>query len=306
MRVLAALLLACLGLAVASCGGADPGSDGRLTVVATTTQAADLTRAVAGDRADVVQLLQPNSDPHDYEVRPQDVKALERADLVVRSGGELDHWLDGAIDSSGSDAPQLTLIDHVRTLPGDDGPDPHWWQDPRNAVRAVAAIEAALAKAEPAGARGFAGRAAAYTERIEALDGAVARCLDRLPAQQRKLVTTHDSLGYYARRYGLTVIGAVIPSRSTLAQPSAGELAQLVQTIRDAGVKAIFAESSVNPKVEQAVADEAGARIGRPLWADSLGPRGSDGATYLSSVAANTRAIADGLSGGAVRCDLPA
>ena len=102
------------------------------------------------------------------------------------------------------------------------------------------------------------------------------------------------------------MIGAVIPSRSTLAQPSAGELAQLVQTIRDAGVKAIFAESSVNPKVEQAVADEAGARIGRPLWADSLGPRGSDGATYLSSVAANTRAIADGLSGGAVRCDLPA
>ena len=138
-----------LGLVVASCGGADPGADGRLTVVATTTQAADLTRAVAGDRADVVQLLQPNSDPHDYEVRPQDVKALERADLVVRSGGELDHWLDGAIDSSGSDAPQLTLIDHVRTLPGDDGPDPHWWQDPRNAVRAVAAIEAALAQAEP-------------------------------------------------------------------------------------------------------------------------------------------------------------
>ena len=129
--------------------------------------------------------------------------------------------------------------------------------------------------------------------------------MDRLPPQQRKLVTTHDSLGYYARRYGLEVIGAVIPSRSTLAQPSAGELTQLVQTIRDAGVKAIFAESSVNPKVEQAVADEAGARIGRALWADSLGPRGSDGATYLGSVAANTRAIVDGLSGGAVRCDLP-
>ncbi len=305
MRVLAVLLLACAGLALASCGGADPGADGRLTVVATTTQAADLTRAVAGDRADVVQLLQPNSDPHDYEVRPEDVKALERADLVVRSGGELDHWLDGAIDSSGSDAPQLTLIDHVRTLPGDDGPDPHWWQDPRNAARAVAAIEAALAKAEPAAARGFADRAAAYTERIDALDEAVAACVDRLPPQQRKLVTTHDSLGYYARRYGLEVIGAVIPSRSTLAQPSAGELTQLVQTIRDAGVKAIFAESSVNPKVERAVADEAGARIGRALWADSLGPRGSDGATYLGSVAANTRAIVDGLSGGAVRCDLP-
>ena len=131
-----------------------------------------------------MQLLRPNSDPHDYEVRPEDVKALERADLVVRSGGELDHWLDGAIDSSGSGAPQLTLLDHVRALPGDDGPDPHWWQDPRNAARAVAAIEAALARAEPAGARGFADRAAAYTRRIDALDAAVAACLDRLPPRR--------------------------------------------------------------------------------------------------------------------------
>jgi ABC-type Zn uptake system ZnuABC Zn-binding protein ZnuA len=299
------LCVVCLALAVASCGGDDPASDGRLTVVATTTQAADLTRAVAGDRADVVALLRPNSDPHDYEVRPQDVKALARADLVVRSGGELDHWLDGAIDSAGSDAPQLTLIDHVDTLPGDDGPDPHWWQDPRNAIRAVAALEAALARADPAHARGLHARAAAYTRRLKALDAAVAGCLDRLPPAQRKLVTTHDSLGYYARRYGLDVIGAVIPSRSTLAQPSAGELARLVDTVRAAGVKAIFAESSVNPKVEQAVAGEAGARVGRDLWADSLGPRGSDGATYVGSIAANTRAIADGLSGGALHCDLP-
>lgn len=306
MRSVLPLSLVCLALVVASCGGAgDPGSDGRLTVVATTTQAADLTRAVAGDRADVVGLLQPNSDPHDYEVRPEDVKALARADLVVRSGGELDHWLDGAIDGAGSAAPQLTLIDHVDTLPGDDGPDPHWWQDPRNAVRAVAAIETALAEADPADARGFARRAGAYTRRIRALDTAVADCLGRLPPAERKLVTTHDALGYYARRYGLEVIGAVIPSRSTLAQPSAGELARLVDTIRAARVKAIFAESSVNPKVEQAVAGEAGARIGRALWADTLGPPGSDGATYLSSIAANTRAIADGLSGGAHRCDLP-
>jgi len=305
VRAAVSLSLICLGLAAGSCGGHDPASDGRLTVVATTTQAADFTRAVAGDRADVVQLLQPNSDPHDYEVRPQDVKALARADLVVRSGGELDHWLDGAIDSAGSDAPELTLIDHVDTLPGDDGPDPHWWQNPRNAIRAVAALAAALARADPAHARGFHARAAAYTHRLEALDAAVAGCLDRLPPAQRKLVTTHDSLGYYARRYGLAVIGAVIPSRSTLAQPSAGELARLVDTIRAAGVKAIFAESSVNPKVEQAVAAEAGARVGRDLWADSLGPRGSDGAMYLSSIAANTRAIADGLSGGVLRCDLP-
>ena len=301
-----AVLSLALCALLAGCGDA-AGGDDRPTVVATTTQAADLARNVAGDRARVVGLLQPNSDPHDYEVRPDDVKALADADLVVRSGGELDGWLDGAIDSSGANAPQITLGDHVDPLPGDHGePDPHWWHDPRNAARAVAALEDALAAADPAGKEAYARNAAAYGRRIDALDQAVARCLDRIPPARRKLVTTHDSLAYYAHRFGLDVVGAVIPSRSTLAQPSAGEIADLIATIRREGVRAIFAESSVNPEVEQAVARESGAAVGRPLWADTLGPRDSDGATYLASIAANTRAIADGLSGGAVRCDLPA
>jgi ABC-type Zn uptake system ZnuABC Zn-binding protein ZnuA len=312
---LAALLLASL---LAGCGDDDPAAagDGRLRVVATTTQAADLTRAVAGDRADVTGLLAANTDPHAYEVRPDDVKTLAGADLVVRSGGDLDEWLGDAIAGAGGDAEPLVLIDHVRTIEGEHGHegeeeagheiDPHWWQDPRNADRAVAAIEAALAKADPAGADAYAANARTYRERIAALDRAVAACIAQIPAAQRKLVTTHDALGYYADRYGLEVVGAVIPSRSTQAQASAGELAELVATIRREGVRAIFAERSLNARVERAVAAESGATVGRPLWADTLGPAGSDGATYLDSIAANTRAIADGLSGGAARCAITA
>ena len=127
-----------------------------------------------------------------------------------------------------------------------------------------------------------------------------------MPAAQRKLVTTHDALGYYARRYGIEVIGAVIPSLSTSGQPSAGETAELVRTIRDEDVRAIFAESSVNAKVEQAIARETGATVGRPLWADTLGPPGSDGATYVGSIAANTQALVDGFSGGEVACRIDA
>ena len=263
---------------------------------------------MAGDRADVVGLLSANADPHDYEIRPDDVKALAGADLVVRSGGDLDEWLEPAIESSGADAETLALIDHVDTRAGADGDDeldPHWWQDPRNAVKAVAAIEAALGKADPDGAATYERNAGAYTGELTALDEAVATCIDRIPAAQRKLVTTHDALGYYANRYGLEVIGAVIPSLSTQAQASAGEVAELVDTIERAGVKAIFAESSLNPKLEEIVADESGASLGKALWADTLGPEGSDGATYVQSIAANTRAIADGLSGGAVSCALP-
>jgi ABC-type Zn uptake system ZnuABC Zn-binding protein ZnuA len=301
MRSLLTLLIAlACGLTAAGCAGGGEG-DGRPVVVATTTQAADLVRHVAGDRAEVKGILAANSDPHDYEVRPGDVKALIDPLLVVRSGGDVDSWLDGAIDSAGTDAPVLTLIDHV----GREGDDPHWWQDPRRAERAVAVIGAALAKADPAGAAGYRQRAGAYEKDLRTLDASVARCIGEVPAAQRKLVTTHDALGYYARRYGLTVIGTVIPALTTQAQASSGDLAKLVDTIRRENVKAIFAESSVNAKVEDAVAQETGARVGRALWADSLGPAGSDGATYADSIRANTAAIVEGLSGGAKSCTLP-
>jgi zinc/manganese transport system substrate-binding protein/manganese/iron transport system substrate-binding protein len=285
------LVVAVAALTAGFGGGGDRG--GRTTVVATTTEVADLARNVAGDRAEVRAVLTPNSDPHDYEPRPGDIRALSRADLVVRSGGDVDEWLDGAIASSGTQAPVLDLLDRV----GPQGEDPHWWQDPRRAERAVGDIELALSTADPDGAAGYRRRADAYRAQIRELDAWVARCIGGIAPEQRKLVTTHDALGYYAHRYGLEVIGTVIPSLTTRAQASAGDLAALTATIRRERVRAIFAESSVNPKVEAAIARETGARIGRPLWADALGPRGSDGATYLDSIRANTDAIAEGLTG---------
>jgi ABC-type Zn uptake system ZnuABC Zn-binding protein ZnuA len=294
------LLAAACAVLLAGCGSGG-GDDGRPVVVATTTQAADLARDVAGERARVRGVLAPNSDPHDYEVRPGDVKALARASLVVRSGGDLDDWLGGAIDSAGADAPVLDLLRAV----GAEGHDPHWWQDPRRAERAVRAIAGALAKADPAGAATYEAGARRSLRRLRALDAAVRGCIGEVPEGERTLVTTHDALGYYARRYGLRVVGTVIPSLSTHGQASAGDLARLVDTIRRERVRAIFAESSVNASVEDAVAQETGARVGRPLWADALGPRGSDGATYEGSIRANTAAIVEGLTGGARSCSFP-
>jgi ABC-type Zn uptake system ZnuABC Zn-binding protein ZnuA len=141
--------------------------------------------------------------------------------------------------------------------------------------------------------------------RLRRLDRDVAACIEEIPAARRKLVTTHDALGYYARRYGLEVVGTVIPSLSTRGQPSAGETADLVRTIREQDVRAIFAESSVNAKVEEAIARETGARVGEPLWADTLGPPGSSGETYLGALRANAGALVDGFTGGRATCSLP-
>jgi ABC-type Zn uptake system ZnuABC Zn-binding protein ZnuA len=292
------LLLAALTLA--GCGSqASPG----FQVVATTTQVADLARNVAGSRADVRQVLAPNTDPHEYEVRPRDVKTLRDADVVLSSGGDVDAWLDDALSAAGVAKGRVL---EVGAAGGFEGDDPHWWQDPVRAEAGVAAIRDALVRADPAGAAAYRANAARYLGRLRTLDAGVRACIHKVPAPERLLVTSHDALGYYARRYGIRVVGAVIPALSTQAQPSAGDVAKLVKTIEQTHVHAIFAESSVNPKVEQAIAHQAGAAVGADLWADALGPKGTSGATYISSIEANTNALVAGFTGGAQRCEIDA
>jgi zinc/manganese transport system substrate-binding protein len=291
-------LLVLLLVFVLGCGTSGH-SDADVTAVATTTQLADFVHNVGGARVSVDSILRPNSDPHEYEPRPSDATAIAKADIVFRSGGDLDQWLDQVVDSAGGDAEQVTLIDSVKR----EGDDPHWWQNPRNAILAVAAIRDALIKVDPGGRAGYERRAAAYTVKLRRLDADVQRCIDQVPPDKRKLVTTHDALGYFADRYGIEVIGAVIPSLSTQAQPSAKDVQKLVDQIKSEGVEAIFPEASLSKKLEQAISREAGAKVGGQLWADTLGPKGSSGATYLGAIRANAATLADGMSGGSVTCD---
>ena len=284
-----------LGLAACGDGENDPGKP---RVVATTPHVADLVRSAGGDRIEVTQLLPANADPHDYEPRPSNAKAVAEADLVVRSGGEVDEWLDGVVENAGGSAPTLTLLDAVRKR--DD--DPHWWQDPRNAIAAVGAIRGRLGEIDPGEASAYDRNAARYVRRLRRLDREIAACIARVPARQRKLVTSHDSLGYYADRYGLELVGALIPALSSQAQPSAGDTARLVRQIDRQDVRAIFPESSLNPKLEHAVARETGAKVGDELYADTLGAKGSAEATYIGALAANTASLVKGLSGGELSC----
>ena len=309
-RTAAAVVAAALPvLLLAGCSSSSTGSKSTLRVVATTTQIGDWVRAVGGDAATVHQILQPNTDPHEYEPRPADVEATADAKLVFESGDNLDHWMAKVISEAGVHPKVVVLGDSVPVkLPGDRSGaeasryDPHWWHDLRDAEAAVRVIGQRMSAADPAARRTFASRARSYIARLRRLDARIRRCVVRVPAANRKLVTDHDAFGYLAHRYGLEVVGAVIPSQTTQAQPSAGETARLIRLVRRERVRAIFPEQSVNPRLSQTVARETGAKSSYTLYGDTLGTRGSSGATYLKMEAANADQIVRGLTGGRVRC----
>jgi ABC-type Zn uptake system ZnuABC Zn-binding protein ZnuA/ABC-type Mn2+/Zn2+ transport system permease subunit len=320
-RVAAALAgaaaLATLAVAVAGCGSDDGSSTAGgghepIKVVASTTQLGDVARAVGGDAVKVTQILRPNTDPHDYEPRPADIEATADADVVLTSGDNLDRWMGEVVKTAGG-SPRVLDAGAGRpdTLAGQRGGaegsrfDPHWWHDPRNMEFATERIRAALVAAGPRARARIDRGAAAYLARLRALDAGIARCIDGVPAPQRKLVTDHDAFGYFARRYGIRIVGAVIPSLTTQAQPSAGELSALVGVIRRERVKAVFPESSVNAKLAKAIARQTGAAAGYTLYGDTLGPEGSPGATYLSSERANADAMVRGFTAGARGCAIP-
>jgi ABC-type Zn uptake system ZnuABC Zn-binding protein ZnuA/ABC-type Mn2+/Zn2+ transport system permease subunit len=310
---IATAALAMLGLAAAGCGATSSGSGGGAKVVATTTQLGDWVRQVSGPDADVHQILRPNTDPHEYEPRPADVAAVADAKLVFTNGDGLDAWAGKLVDEAGGD-PRVVDLSHdlPDQLPGEgsgaeaSAHDPHWWHDPVNAIAAVDRIGVELGQVDPAHRAAYAHRARAYEQKLRTLDRQVHACIDRIPAQSRKLVTDHDAFGYFAHRYGLEVVGAVIPSQTTQAQPSAGDLSHLADVVRRAQVHAVFPERSLSPKLAQAIARETGAGAGLELYGDTLGPASGDAGTYLDMEAVNARTIALGLSGGRVRCTVGA
>lgn len=296
--VIAALLST--ALAVAACREtAAIGADGRISVVATTTQMGALARGVGGDHVVVTVLVPPGADPHDYEATTADVRALSRAALVLRNGLGLDAFLDRVI--SGSRAPNVvTVSDGVAVARGSAagaGPeaDPHVWLDIANAQIMADNIARAFAAADSTHADAYAANAAVYRATLDATDREIRALLDTIPPANRKLVTDHDAFGYFIRRYGLTFVGAVIPVSGGQGEASAKDLAALEQTIRAEGVKAIFAENSVDAAIATRIAQDTGVRIVDDLYGDSLGPPGSGADTIEGMLLTNARIIAAAL-----------
>jgi ABC-type Zn uptake system ZnuABC Zn-binding protein ZnuA len=300
-------------LASAACGGtAKPATQAQatITVVATTTQVADLARQVGGDAVQVTQLLRPNVDPHHFDPSPADLQALATAKVVVENGVGFEPWLDEAVASAGYTGPVVDTSQGVRLREGHHGDeeghehdehDPHIWHDTANAKIMAGHIEKALAQADPAHAPAYAQRHKAYDAELDRLDGWIKQRIATIPEADRKIVTNHDAFGYYLDRYGLTFVGSIIPSFETSAEVTGKDLADLVTAVRKAGVKAIFSESTLPPKTAQALATEAGTRVvggEDSLYGDSLGPAGTGADSYLGMMRHNTEVIVGALGGG--------
>lgn len=313
---LAAAVLAVV-LAGCSSGGTSAPDDGPLRVVATTTQVGSVASEIGGDAIDLTVLLRPGIEAHDFELTPATGAALEDADLILVSGAGLEDWLDDTLETIGG-------ADRVRDLSagvslrvpgedepgpegddddaGEDGPagevDPHYWLSAPNAIVMAENARDALADAAPDQAGAFAERAAALTERLQAADAEVRAMIDEIPADDRRIVTDHDALGYFIDEYGLEFVGSVFPSLDVSSEPSAQEIETLVADIREQGVTAIFTESSVNPRLAAAVAEETDARlVDEAIYTDSLGPGGSGADTLDGMLLHNARVIRGGLLG---------
>jgi zinc/manganese transport system substrate-binding protein len=308
--------LALLFPLASACGSDDSEDDARLQVIATIAPVEALVREVAGDLAAVEVIAGPGVDPHDFELAPADRRLLDDGDLVVQIGLGIDRFADDVEEDR-----LLTLSEGLALRAGghthDEGEehedeeehdededdhshedeefDPHVWHSPENDRRMATAIAERLAALDPENSGAYFDNAAAFIARLDEADATIRTLIDAIPAQNRKIVTNHDSIGYFIDYYGLEFVGAVIPAQTTSAEPSAADIADLIELIRSEGVKAIFAESSVDPKVAQQVADETGVAIVDDLYADSLGEEGSGAETMDGMLLANARKIAAAL-----------
>jgi ABC-type Zn uptake system ZnuABC Zn-binding protein ZnuA len=273
----ARLVLVCVALAVclvACSGGASAAAGSGLKVVTTTTVFADLVRQVGGSGVSVTSLVPANADVHTFSPSPSQARVLAEARLAFMNGLGLDDWLASTIADIGTNA---TVVRLAVDLPGvayiagtgDEAANPHLWLDVTYAEKYVARIADALATADPTNEATYRANETAYTQRLDALDREVRAQIAAIPEANRRIVSFHDAFPYFARRYGLQIVGVAVEAPGQ--DPSAGETARLVEAVRNAHVKAIFSEAQFPPRLVDQLAAETGARVVANLYDDSIG-----------------------------------
>lgn len=271
----------------------------KLRVVSTNTIIGDLAQQVGGDEITHINILPPGNDPHIYEPVPQDTIELEKADLILYNGYNLEPNIIKLIDSTGIKGEKIAVGEKVKPLDfekeGEIKPDPHVWGNVQNAIIMVEVIRDKLIELEPEKEQTFKENASKLIIELQSLDSWIKSQIATIPANQRKLITSHDAFQYYGKAYGLEIPGTLI-GISTEEQPSAQTIKNLVDIIKNSDVKAIFAETTINPTLINTVAQEAGVSLAEgKLYSDSIGTKGSEADSYIKMLRVNTETIVSAL-----------
>lgn len=291
--VIAAITAACLTACTAA-------NDSRPVIVVSTNILGDVVEEMVGDQAQVVTLMKPNADPHSFEISAQEAATLRGADLLVSNGLGLEEGLQQHLDAA--DVPTFVAGDVIEVLDYSEGdaegmPDSHFWTDPARMIDVVDEIGPVLAGIVGIDADELDASIADYRDELQALDTEMTESFATIPEERRALVTNHHVFGYLAQRFDFDIIGAVIPGGTTLAAPSASDLADLVEAVEETGVPAIFAESSSPDRLVQALASEANVHVEViELYTESLTGPDEGAPDYLTMMRVNTERITTGLT----------
>ena len=280
----------------------------RLQILATTSVIGDVISQVGGEAIELTVLMKPGQDPHSFEPTAGDLTAAAEADVIFVNGWDLEEGLVADLENVARDVPLVPIAANIKPLAFGEhqdeteynhpGADPHTWLDPHLVRQWVENVEQMLTGLDPAHAGEYAGNASAYQAELEALIAYYDQKVAQIPADRRKLVTNHDSLGYFAQAYDFEVVGTVLPAASTLAEPSASDLAGLLEAMEREGVCTLFAETTANEQLAETVASELGGCESVQvvtLYTGALGPAGSEADNYLDMMRANIDAIVSGL-----------
>ncbi len=265
----------------------------RLNVVASFSILADFVRNVGGDRIDLTTLVGPDSDVHVYTPAPGDAKRVASAKLVIVNGLGLEGWLPRLVQSAGSKAMVVTASAGIAPLKHGSAADPHAWQSVPNAKIYVADIATALAAANPDDAAFFGAQAKAYLEKLETLDREVREAVAQIPADRRKVISTHDAFGYFAAEYGIQFVAPL--GVSTETEPSARDIAVIIGQIKAQKIPAVFLENISDDRLIRRIAAETGAKVGGTLISDGLTGEKGPAPTYIDMVRHNIKALTSAL-----------
>jgi ABC-type Zn uptake system ZnuABC Zn-binding protein ZnuA len=301
-------LFAWISLMMAACTGVGPAPAPTLRALAVETFLADIAQNVAGERIKIESLVPLGLDPHSFEPTPQDLARIANSEVLILNGSGLEAWAADLLETMDGNRTVIVASDGLtpRALDeraheddehaGDEyDNDPHFWLDPRHVQRYVENIRDGLSAVDPAGKETYTQNAANYMRQLDTLDAWIKQQVNTIPPEQRLLVTNHESLGYFADRYGFQIIGTVIPSVSSGASPSAQELAALVEHIRETGARAIFLESGANPELAEMLASETGVKVVTEFYTHSITAADGPAPTYIKMMEENVGAIVEAL-----------